>query len=157
MLLLVSSSALADWITKVDGNAFSKKHITMMYRQENKSNSIKFDCSNDSLRVAYNEQADTKKVTDGISATLVFKIDGNYPVKLSGKTVIRNAYYIEIEVENSEEIPKILSQISQSKKHILVGVKSSLSEKKIIFPINPSGALSAVNIFVKACNIRLPD
>lgn len=156
VLLLVSSSVLADWVTKVDSDAFSKSHTAMMYRNENRSHGIKFYCSNDGLRVAYIEKAGTKKVTEGIPAVLIFKTDGNYPIKLSGRTAIRNADYIGIEAENPEELPKLLSQISKTKKNILVGVKLSLSDKKMIFSINPSGSSSAVNIFVKACNIRLP-
>lgn len=153
---MVSSSAFADWATKVEDDAFSDSHNAMMFGAESEMNGIAFDCSKDELSVSYVEQADTKKVTPGVPVDMVFKVDDNSAIRLKAHTTIRNNNYFGITTDTSDELKILLAQLKQSKRRLLVGIKSSLNDQKMSFELSAAGSTVAVNKFTKACGIELP-
>ncbi|EEA1793781.1 hypothetical protein NFS79_004575 [Salmonella enterica] len=155
-LMLISGSAFADWGTRVEDDAFSDGHTAMMFGAEIAMRGIAFDCSNDTLSVSYIEQADTKDVVDGIPADLVLKVDKNPSVKLKAQTVARNSDYLGVKADNADELKVLLAQLKQAKRQVLVGVRFPDADKKMSFTLNTVGSTTAVNKFIKACNIDLP-
>ncbi|EAT6024883.1 hypothetical protein GZ440_003556 [Salmonella enterica] len=155
-LMLMSGSAFAEWDTKVEDDAFSDGHTATMMGAESLLNGVAFDCSSDSLSVSYIEQADSKKVTENIPVDMLFRVDGNEPVKFNGHTVVRNNNYYGIVGNDVDAIKVLLAQLRQAKRRILVGIKSQENDKKMSFSLNASGSTTAVNKFIKACNIDLP-
>jgi hypothetical protein len=155
-LLFVSASAFADWATKVEDDAFSDSHNAMMFGAETEMNGVAFDCSKEELSVSYIEQGDTKKVTPGMPVDMVFKVDENSAIKLKAHTTIRNNNYFGITADSSDELKLLLAQLKQSKRRLLVGIKSSLNDQKMSFELSATGSTVAVNKFTKACNIELP-
>ncbi|EHM48877.1 hypothetical protein [Hafnia alvei] len=155
-MLLASSSAFAEWATKVEDDAFSDSHTAMMFGAETELNGVAFDCSSDGISVSYIEQADTKKVTAGLPVDLVFKVDDNSPIKFKAQTAIRNNNYFGITADTPDELKILLAQLKQAKRRVLVGIKSSLNDQKMSFELSSIGSTTAVNKFIKACNIELP-
>lgn len=154
-LLLVSTSVFADWATKVEDDAFSDSHTAMMFGAETELNGVAFDCSNEELSVSYVEQGDTKKVTPGMPVDMVFKVDDNSAIKLKAHTTVRNNNYLGITSDAADELKILLAQLKQSKRRLLVGIKSSLNDQKMSFELSSSGSTLAVDKFIKACDIEL--
>jgi len=152
---LLSCSALADWATKVEDDAFSDGQTAMMFGAETELNGVAFDCTKTELTLSYVEQADTKKITEGIPVDMVFKVDGNNSIKLKGRTTVRNNNYFGITSDDAEELKNLLAQLQKSKQRILVGIKFPFNDQKMSFTLSASGSTSAVNKFVKACSINI--
>lgn len=160
-LSMVSGSAFAEWGTKVEDDAFSDSQNAIMVganEQSDNGGAIIFDCSKDKLSVSYLEpMTNPKDVVDDIPFELVFRVDSNAAIKLNGKSAIRNKEYWGIVNNNADELKQLLAQLKQSKRRLLVGVRAIINDKKLSFSIGSTGSTNAVNTFVKACGIELPD
>ncbi|HDW3554145.1 TPA: hypothetical protein RMN47_000326 [Escherichia coli] len=161
-LSMVSSSAFAEWGAKVEDDAFSdSKNATMVGASEQSAGAeraIIFECSSDNLSVAYAEEK--SKPTDDISGIpfeLIFRVDSNAAIKLRGEGANRNKDYLQIVNKDANEIKQLLAQLKQSKRRLLVGVRSKINDVKWSFSIGATGSTNSVNTFVKACGIELPD
>jgi len=148
-----SFTARAEWIAKVEDDLFSGGKQAMLAGSISPMAGIVFDCTKDSLSMAYIEKGPFN-AQGPIPVTMIVKIDGNEPVKFEGAFTKRNDEYIQAST-NQEGIDQVLGQLKQAKSKMLVGLNVESINKKMSFSADVVGSTSAVNDFAKACEIKM--
>lgn len=153
---LLSPLAHAQWLTNVEDDLFSGGQKAVMIGSLSSSdNAVIFDCSKGKLTASYVEE---DKTTDGsldLPMDLIIKIDGNTATKLDARFSRRNAQTLEVSSDDSKNITPLLKQLQNAKSKILVGVQTKDGGNQNSFSGDVSGSTTAVNRFVKACEITL--
>lgn len=153
---LASPIAHAQWVTNTEDDLFSGGKKAMMLGEVSSVNSaIIFDCTQDKLTVAYVEMDKSTESLSEIPMDLIMKIDNNAAVKLDATLSRRNVQSIQIESDASEQLRTLLKQIQAAKSKVLVGVQTKDGGNQHSITANVSGSTTAVNSFVKACEITL--
>lgn len=150
---LVSFSANAEWVTKVEDDLFSGGKQAMMYGTISLMNGIIFDCTKDELSLSYVEKGpfDAK---EPIPVTIIVKVDGNDPLRLEGNFKKRNDEYMQ-GTTNQAGIIQVLTQLKQAKSKMLIGLSVQAVNKKMSFSADVEGSTKAVNEFAEACEIKI--
>lgn len=153
---LFSPLAHAQWVTNVEDDLFSGGKKAMMIGSVSSENSaIVFDCTKSELTAAYIEMDKTTESISEIPMDLIMKVDGNSPVKLDAALSRRNVQFLQIQSDDSDQLKVLLKQLQEAKSKVLVGVQLKDGEGQNSFSANVSGSTSAVNGFIKACEITL--
>lgn len=153
---LVSPIAHAQWVTNTEDDLFSGGKKAMMLGEVSSANgAIVFDCTKDKLKAAYVEMDKTTELTSELPMDLVMKVDGNNAVKLDANLSRRNVQSIQIESNDSDALKTLLKQLKEAKSKVLVGAQTKDGGNQHSFTANVSGSTTAVNSFVKACEITL--
>ncbi|HGV9181391.1 TPA: hypothetical protein ACNO4K_005226 [Salmonella enterica subsp. enterica serovar Newport] len=153
---LLSPLAHAQWITNVEDDLFSGGQKAVMLGSLTSSGSaVIFDCSKGKLTASYVEEDKLTDDVPNLPMDLIIKIDGNAATKLDASLSRRNAQTLEITSDDSKSIIPLLKQLQNAKSKILVGVQTKDGGNQSSFSGNVSGSTSAVNSFVKACEITL--
>ncbi|EBV5083242.1 TPA: hypothetical protein G8V61_004045 [Salmonella enterica] len=155
-LSMASGSAFAEWFTRVQDDAFSDGHTAMMISSQNSMRGITFDCSSETLSVSYIEQTGSRQITEDSPVNMLFRIDGGTPIKFNAHTTIRNSKYLGIIADDADGLKTLLAQLRKAKSQVLLGLQSPGDDDKMSFTFNATGSTTAVNKFIKACNIDLP-
>ncbi|WP_141109685.1 hypothetical protein [Escherichia albertii] len=158
--LLFSTPVFADWIVRVEDDAFSDVPYVMMFGSDDGKHNVAFECSSGSPSLSYIEQSDdieTFRKLGSIPADIVFRVDKNPAVKIQASTEVRNSSHIGIKSDDIDAIKTLLTQLQQSKGKSLVGVRFPQIDQKFSFSIKSKGSTAAVQKFITTCKINLAD
>lgn len=151
--LIISCNAQADWASQVDDDLFSGGKQAMLLGTIADMNGVTFDCTRDTLSMAYIEKG-SFNAGGAVPVTIIVKVDGNEPVKFEGSFTKRNEEYIQASTSEGE-IKKVLSQLKQAKSKMLIGLNIKSVNKKRSFSADATGSTKAVTEFAKACEINI--
>lgn len=152
-LSIPSINAYAAWETKTEDDLFNGGKSAMMIAPLNAQAAIAFDCTKESLKMAYLEAEKDPSVSD-IQVNMIVKVDSNEILKFSAKPRVRNNQAIEIYTDQ-EDVAKVLSQLKAAKSKFQLGIAIPGTEKKSSLSTGVTGSTNAVNSFVDACEIKL--
>lgn len=154
--VLASPIVHAQWVTNTEDDLFSGGKKAMMIGEVSSANgAIIFDCTKDKLTAAYVEMDKTSESTADIPMDLIMKVDGNGAVKFNATLSRRNVQSIEIATDDAEQLKTVLKQLKEAKSKALIGAQTKDGGNQMSFTANISGSTTAVNSFVKACEITL--
>ena len=158
--LLLSTPVFADWIVRVEDDAFGDEPYVMMFGSDDGKHNMAFECSSGSPSLSYIEQLDDVEIFQklgSLPADIAFRVDKNPAVKIQAATEVRNSSHIGIKSDDIDAIKTLLTQLQQSKGQSLVGVRFPQIDKKYSFTIKSKGSTAAVQKFTTACKIDLSD
>ncbi|EJU2553186.1 hypothetical protein RCT70_14400 [Escherichia marmotae] len=155
---ILSFPAVAEWHTWVQKDAFDDQQTAMMVGIGTMDFGIALDCSNDSLFAGITKETDKVNIAlFGSSKDLIFRIDEFPAVKTTGVLAARNEKMYIYKIEDEQKIKELLSYLRKAQKRVLAGVKEPSEERGASFNVTPTGSTTAVNKFIKACNIKIPE
>ncbi|MFH8134198.1 hypothetical protein ABU178_08425 [Pantoea osteomyelitidis] len=150
---MASFSAHADWDAKVEDDIFSGGKQAMLVGMISMNNGIIFDCTKDSLSMAYVEKGDYK-AAESLPVTMIVKVDSNDPVSLQGNFSKRNDEYLQA-ATTQDGLVNILTQLKQAQSKVLIGLNVEAVNKKMSFSADAVGSTKAVTDFATACGIKV--
>ncbi|RPE03097.1 hypothetical protein BBB56_06785 [Candidatus Pantoea deserta] len=151
--LVISCSAQADWAAQVEDDIFSGGKQAMLLGTIADANGVTFDCTHDTLSMAYIEKGSLSSESS-VPVTMIVKVDNNAPVRFEGAFSKRNEEYLQASTSVGD-IKKVLSQLKQAKSKMLVGLSFDAVNKKMSFTADVEGSTKAVNEFAKACELNI--
>lgn len=155
---VLSFPAIAEWHTWIQKDAFDDQQTAMMVGIGSTGFGIALDCSNDSLVASITKETDKVNTASfGSSKDLIFRIDDFPAVKTTGVLTGRNEKMYSYKIEDTQKIKELLSYLRKAKVRVLAGVKDPSEERGVSFNVTPTGSTVAVNKFIKACNITIPE
>jgi len=92
--LYLKLHARAEWTAKVEDDVFSGAKQAMLAGSVSQMIGIVFDCTKDSLSMAYIGKGPLN-AQEPVPVTIIVKFDGNEPVKFEGAFTKRNDEYIQ--------------------------------------------------------------
>lgn len=152
-LATFSINAYAEWETKTEDDLFNGGKSAMMIATLNSQAAVAFDCTKESLKMAYLEADKNPSVSD-VQVNMIVKIDSNEVLKFSAKPRVRNNQAIEIYTDQ-DDVLKVLSQLRDAKSKFQLGLAIPGTDKKSSFSMGVTGSTGAVNSFIGACEIKL--
>ena len=127
--VLASPIAHAQWVTNTEDDLFSGGKKAMMLGEVSSDNgAIVFDCTKEKLSAAYVEMDKSTESLSEVPMDLIMKVD---------------------------QLKTVLKQLQGAKSKVLVGVQTKDGGNQHSMSANVSGSTTAVNSFIKACEISL--
>ncbi|EJQ0322605.1 hypothetical protein NZI90_003786 [Escherichia coli] len=158
--LLLSTPVFADWVVRVEDDAFSDEPYAMMLGSDDGKHGVAFECSSGSLSLSYIEQLDDVEIfrkLGSLPADIAFRVDKNPTMKIQAVTEVRNNGFIGIKSDDVDTIKTLLTQLQQSKEKSLVGVRFPQIDQKFSFSIKPKGVTAAVQKFITTCKVNIAN
>ena len=154
--VLASPIAHAQWVTNTEDDLFSGGKKAMMLGEVSSDNgAIVFDCTKEKLSAAYVEMDKSTESLSEVPMDLIMKVDGNTAVKLDATLSRRNVQSLQIQSDDADQLKTVLKQLQGAKSKVLVGVQTKDGGNQHSMSANVSGSTTAVNSFIKACEINL--
>ena len=150
--VLASPIAHAQWVTNTEDDLFSGGKKAMMLGD---NGAIVFDCPKEKLSAAYVEMDKSTESLSEVPMDLIMKVDGNTAVKLDATLSRRNVQSLQIQSDDADQLKTVLKQLQGAKSKVLVGVQTKDGGNQHSMSANVSGSTTAVNSFIKACEINL--